>query len=434
MRWILLFICVPMLLLDTAGAKEFIPRLGLSAEKHTNILKTRDNEVGDTILTPYFGFLFAEQAPNVAASIDLEVRSERYADDTYDSQNLYSINSFVDWVILPNRFVWAVEDLAYSQRINVFDPSTPDNLQNFNVFTTGPDFVFSSGIYEGLVKLRLGDVYYSDSGADNQRIIGSASIKRFLTDYSLFGFNGAVSVVDFEEDFRVNYDVGFLAAKYERELPYGTFELSAGVNWANHDDGVEENAPMAQLNFQYDGDGGVDVFKLAISTKYSDSALDAYDPLYSRLYDVGVNKLANVNETTGVGAFDSDRGEVGYTYNGQLIKLSLLAFFSKRDFFSGASEANVEQVGYGTGLSYQARENLSLWASYYLTDSDYPTTDSYVKGTTPSFGINYTVSDTVSLTMGISFAEEKSSVPGRGYDNDVTFLRIDYRGVPKDRK
>jgi hypothetical protein len=434
-KWIFLFVGLAALVLDTAGAKEFIPRLGLSVESHSNVLKTRDDEKKDTIVTPYFGFLFENKSPNMDASVDMEVRNERYTDNAFGSQNLFSVDSFIDWVILPNRFVWAFEDLANSQRIDAFDTSKPDNLQNFNVFTTGPDYYFSSSTYEGLLKLRFGDVYYSKLGQDNRRVIASASVKRLINEYSLFGFNSAASLVDFEEEFFVDYDIGFLGPTYERELPYGTFEISTGMNWVNYDDGAKDSAPMAQFEFEYDSGGGLDVFKLSASSKYSDATLDAYDPLFSRLYDLGVNNPLNANEVAGIGAFESERVEASYTRGSRRVTASLLAYLNNRTaLLRTDAEGDVEEVGYGVGLAYQIKEYLSLWASYYESDSDFPEKNSYVTGSTPSIGFDLDLSDKLALSAGTSFGEEKSNEPKRDFSNNIVFLRLEYRGAEKTKE
>ncbi|RUM92154.1 MAG: hypothetical protein DSZ28_09885 [Thiothrix sp.] len=434
MRWILLLVGLLSLLLHTAVAKEFIPRLGVSVEQNDNINKTRDNPEEGTVVTPYFGFVYEDQGPQLDASVDFEVRNERYTNSLLGNQNLFSIDSYIDWVFLPNRFIWAIEDVSNTQRITAFDTATPDNLQNFNVFTTGPDYIFSSATYEGLLKLRFGDVSYSDAGPDNQRIIASASAKRLVNEYSSLGLSSAISFVDYEEEFRSDdgYDIGFVGATYERELPYGTFEVNTGVNWVAYDNGVDESAPMGELVFEYDGGGGV--LRLAASTKYSDPALDAYDPLYSRSYDVGVGDPVNANEISGDGAFDSERVEANYTRNGKRVRLNLLAYLNNRKSLLGGSDADVEEVGYSAGLSYQLRESVSLWARYNIIDNDFTTKGSYVEGSAASTGLDYILSRDFKLTVGASFGEEKSDDPKRDFSNDIVFLKFEYTGVPKEKE
>jgi len=446
MRRVLLLIGLSAVLLNTAVAKEFIPHLGMTFEQNDNIDKeTKDKAEEDTVITPYFGFIYEDQGPHLDASVDFEVRNERFSSNSANNQNLFSIDSFVDWVILPNRFVWAIEDVANTQRISAFESASPDNLQNFNVFTTGPDYIFSSSSYEGLLKLRLGDVYYSDTGADNQRIIGSASAKRLINEYSSLGISGAISLVDFEEVFRVDYDIGFVGATYERELPYGTFELSSGVNWVAHDNGTDESAPMGELEFEYDGGGGgANVLRLAASTKYSDPALDAYDPLYSRTYDVGAGDPMNANQISGDGVFSSDRIEAGYIRNGKRIRFNLLAYLNNRESLLNASEADVEEKGFNVGLSYLLRDSLSLWVRYNASDNDFKNNNSTVKGMFTSAGFDYSITQYLKLSVGASDGEEDSEAINpsldietddqRDFSNTIVFLRLEYRGVPKEKE
>lgn len=446
MRRVLLLIGLSAVLLNTAVAKEFIPHLGVTFEQNDNIDKeTKDKAEEDTVITPYFGFMYEDQGPQLDASVDFEVRNERFSSNSANNQNLFSIDSFIDWVILPNRFVWSIEDVANTQRISAFEPASPDNLQNFNVFTTGPDYIFSSGTYEGLLKLRVGDVYYSDTGADNRRVIGSVSAKRLINEYSSLGISSAISLVDFEEVFRVDYDIGFVGATYERELPYGTFELSSGVNWVAHDNGTDESAPMGELEFEYDGGGGgANVLRLAASTKYSDPALDAYDPLYSRTYDVGAGDPMNANQISGDGVFSSDRIEAGYIRNGKRIRFNLLAYLNNRESLLNASDADVEEKGFNVGLSYLLRDSLSLWVRYNASDNDFKNKNSTVKGMFTSAGFDYSITQNLKLSVGASDGEENSEVINpsldietddqRDFSNTIVFLRLEYRGVPKEKE
>jgi len=431
MRWVLLLVSLSMLL-NEANAKEFIPRLGLSVEQNDNIYKTKEGAEQDTVVTPYFGFIYEDQGSQLDASIDFEIRNERYLNNSPNNQNLFSANSFLDWIIVPNRFVWAFEDMANTQRITAFEAAKPSNIQNFNVFTTGPDFIFSDGSYEGLLKLRVGDVYYSDTGADNQRLIGSASAKRLINEYSSLGLKAAVSLVDFEEVFRVDYDIGFMGAAYERELPYGTFQITTGFNWVNHDNGIEENAPMGELEFEYDN--GANVLRLAASSKYSDPALEAYDPLYSRQYDVGVGKPVNANEVSGVEVVDSNRAEASYTREGARVKATVLGYLENREPLLGNPASYLEQVGYNVGLAYQLRDNLSLWVGHNASDNDFTKKNSYVKSVSTSVGVNYNISQYLKLTVGASVGEDSSDDPKRDFSNDIVFLRIEYSGASKERE
>lgn len=434
---------LPALLLPVADAKEFIPRLGLSLEQNDNIKKTKDNPEADTVITPSFGFVYEDQGPALNASVDFEVRNERFSSNASSNLNLFSIDSFIDWIISPNRFIWAIEDVANTQRITAFDPASPENLQNFNVFTTGPDFIFSNGSYEGLLKLRLGDVYYSDTGADNQRVIGSASAKRLINEYSSLGISSAISIIDYEDAFRVDYDIGFLGATYERELPYGTFKLETGANWVTHDNGVNENAPRGELEFEFNG-GGPNELRLAASTKYSDPALEAYDPLYSRTYDVGVGTPVNANQISGDGVFDSDRVEASYARSGRRMRINLLAYINNRESLLGASDADVEEQGYNVGLSYLLRDSLSIWARYNASENDFKNKNSSVKGTATTVGLDYSISQNLKFSVGASFGEENSEVidprlesneeDQRDFSNDIVFLKIEYTGVQKEKK
>jgi hypothetical protein len=176
--------------------------------------------------------------------------------------------------------------------------------------------------------------------------------------------------------------------------------------------------------------------RLAASSKYSDPALDAYDPLYSRSYDVGAGDPVSATEFSGYGVFESERVEASYVRNGQRLRIDFLAYLNNRESLlrEGASEADVEEVGYSAGLSYQLRETLSFWARYNVVDSDFTKKESYIEGSATSTGLDYSPSQNLKFTVGASFGEEKSDDPQRDFSNDIVFLQFEYSGVPKEKK
>ena len=103
-----------------AGAKEFMPRLGITVEDHSNVNRSDDpdKETADTVMRPYFGFIFEENTTDLNAKADVLMVYESYARNTFDSQLLPTIDMTLDWSIQPNRLSWVVEDYAYAQRVD----------------------------------------------------------------------------------------------------------------------------------------------------------------------------------------------------------------------------------------------------------------------------------------------------------------------------
>ena len=87
---------------------------------------------------------------------------------------------------------------------NQFAPSTPDNRENVNYLSTGPDFTLSLGSRNKLLlNGRFADVSYEDSELGNQRVRGALALRRDLSDATNVSINVTTEQVSFDDDSAV---------------------------------------------------------------------------------------------------------------------------------------------------------------------------------------------------------------------------------------
>ncbi|MGF1547577.1 MAG: hypothetical protein ACFCUG_09630 [Thiotrichales bacterium] len=419
---------------ETSTAREFVPLFGVEIEQHSNALRTSTDPIEDTAIKPYVGIEFKDDSATTNASIKARATHERWTDETLDGETLYTIDGFIDWIISPGRFVWSIEDYAYSQRIDPLERPRSSNLQNFNVFQTGPDFMFTRGPLEGIAKIRVGNVYYSETDTDNNRINLSGSLRRFLNDYSDISVEAALSQIMFQKDFQNDYDIASLVGKYRRDLPYGRLLLGAGLANINYDEGGSEDTPVALVSLTIGNQGDPNQLRLALSNNISDPALDANDPLFSRLYQFEGERLINPGEVTGVGAYELTKGELVYSYTGVRFNSSLAAFVNQKAY-PDIPDIDTEERGGSISIGYSLGERLGIWASFSKSSTDYvngSNAGTFVNGTVPQGGITYLFNDRVSLSVGASQIKNESNAARLDYNDDVIFMRVDYRGLKKE--
>ena len=79
--------------------------------------------------------------------------------DTYDDEFLGGLDGTVYYRFIPERFAWSIEDNFAQIAVNGLAVDTPDNRQNLNYFTTGPDIILPLGARTALeVSGRYSDV------------------------------------------------------------------------------------------------------------------------------------------------------------------------------------------------------------------------------------------------------------------------------------
>jgi len=237
-----------------------------------------------------------------------------------------------------------------------------------------------------------------------------------------------------------------MLATYDRELPFGTLKLRGGVNFVNHQNAKDETGSIGELALQVGEEGGPHAFQVSASKKFSDPALEAFDPLYTRLFDLGGERQVNTAETTGTGAFETRQAETRYAYSGDRAGFNLFAFYRESDFPITPTQAS-DEYGGGAGVYYLLRHNLRAFASYSKFRHELPNSNVsagqnrpvtpgdtrliFTEGTSPSFGLTYNISDSLSLSMGAVFTENDSNEQRRQFTDDVAYIRIDYKGTAR---
>ncbi|MGV6818506.1 MAG: hypothetical protein ACWA44_14715 [Thiotrichales bacterium] len=441
-RWALT--AFALLFVQSAIAKDFIPRLGVNIEDHSNAeLNPAGSEVGDTLIAPYFGFELNEQQDRLQASIDFFIKNETYAENTYSAQSLFNIEGEIDWELLEGGMNWVIEDYAFSQRVDLTLDNRPDNVQNFNVLATGPDFLFSRDSFDAIVKLRLADVYYSKTEEDNLRFIASAGLERPINEYSRITGELSYSHVAFDQVFAVDYDISFLSANYERDMPFGILNARAGLATASYENGASESAPLFEINVANEETLG-QIYSVSVSSKYSDPALDAYDPFYSNLLEISDQQALAPNEITGAGVYELDKAEVTYGLQGPRFGVNFAAFGAKRNPLLSSFETN--DYGGGVGVSYQLSERLVIWGDGSVYRTEYPeeidtddrtepvelrgtVVDRYAEVTSTGIALSYALRESLFFRVGMRTLDSVSNDPERQYKDEIVSFNVEYRGT-----
>lgn len=428
----------------SAKAKDFIPRLGVNIEDRSNAeLNPAGEEVADTLIAPYFGFELNEQQDRLQASIDFFIKRETYAENTYGAQSLFNIDGVVDWEVLDGGMNWVIEDHAFSRRVDLTADNRPDNVQNYNVLATGPDFLFSRDAFDAILKLRAADVYYSKTDDDNLRLIASGAINHPINEYSRLTGELSHSHVAFDRDFGVDYDITFLSGNYERDMPFGVLNARGGVATVSYENGASDSAPLFEVNVANEEALGY-LYSISLSKKYSDPALEAYDPFYSSLLEINDQQALAPNEITGAGVYELDKAEVTYGLQGSRFGINFAAFGAQRNPLLSGFETT--DFGGGAGISYLLSERLVVSGDTSIYRSEYQeedivegtssgaqptvqTVDRYADITSSGVALSYALRESLFLKVGMRLQDSVSNDPDRQYKDEIITFNVEYRGT-----
>ena len=381
----------------------------LGVGRTDNIARTDTNPIDEDIVTGGLLLTLTEESRNVQADILARAVRYMYQDNTFDDETLGTVNGQVLFTSDNGGFGWLIQDTYGQQIIDVFRPITPNNRENVNVFTTGPDFRIPAGQQNSVVfNLRYTDIAYEVRPQDNDRRSATVQLRRQSTP------NRAIALFVTGDDIRyddqtVNFDLDRLQAFGRLDVTSPRTNMTLDIGWVEIESDITESdgllaaltlnrqvSPSATLGiaggtrfseagdifseFQGPGDRGVGVFDNDATADVENTS----DPF--RLNYANIDYFYETGRTTfGVGGGWRDEDyEVRDDLNRSLTNINVnvqrrlstrfrvqaYVRFGKRDFETIGQEDDDLELGALFGLDVGRRLSFNLEATRFERDSN----------------------------------------------------------------
>jgi hypothetical protein len=224
--------------------------LSLGLEHSDNVARTQDDEVDETILAPRAVVDLVHRGPRLEATVAADIQYRHYLDGTFDDEFRGRADAVATWSILPERLRWLFEDHLAVEPVNLFDRDNPSNLQQLNVFATGPQLELRPG-----PRTRVeAELRWIDSWAEEtrefrgQRTQASLRGEFVRTPLETWGLELEAWDVGYEDEFAAaDYRRIDLYASYVRRLRRFELEADAGATQLDFDAGGEDSEPLARV-------------------------------------------------------------------------------------------------------------------------------------------------------------------------------------------
>lgn len=229
------------------------------------------------------GFLLSQDSSMFQASIEGRANYYRYREPFSDSLDGF-LNGRFNWVAIPERLHFSVEDYLSVQPIDALVPDGPGNRQQINVLSLGPTLLFRwAQTLNGVLDLR-----YMNTDAEENEEFNSDRLSAGLRAIKELSPNQRVSLnaqgqrIDFDNDLIArDYDRYDLAARYERDLTRAYLAFDAGYSRLKYRDGDQSSgAPLLRAEVRWNQDRR-SRYALLFSSQFSDvasSAMNAMTP------------------------------------------------------------------------------------------------------------------------------------------------------------
>ena len=128
----------------------------------SNIARTAENPQEEYVHALRFGIRYDDRSAVLEGSLNLDIEHLSYTNGTFADQNWSYLNADFTWALIRERLFWIVEDTLSNEPVASRQVWVPGNIQQTNVFTTGPrlDYRLDGGMH------LLADLRYINSYAE----------------------------------------------------------------------------------------------------------------------------------------------------------------------------------------------------------------------------------------------------------------------------
>jgi hypothetical protein len=141
-----------------------------------NINLSPVDAVSEDVLIPHLDFDLTHAGSRVNVDVGGVLEYREYLQDTYGSEFRGAMNGRVNWLLLPERLTWTFADNLGLYPVSLRLPDVPGNLQQTNVFSTGPTlrFRFTPSL-QGQAEARWSDSHAEETGAFEEFLFNMTS-------------------------------------------------------------------------------------------------------------------------------------------------------------------------------------------------------------------------------------------------------------------
>jgi hypothetical protein len=213
-----------------------------------NIERTAVDEQSESVAIAGLNLRIDAERPRLDANIGANVQYRDYLDDVFQSELVGGVDLLTTYSFVPERFSWTIVDnygqIAEERQL----AETPDNRQDVNYLTTGPDITFPFGTRTALrLSGRYSDVYYENTPEDSNSVSGAVALIRELSDNTRWSLNASDTEVDYDQEAFVDYGIREGYLRFESTGRLTTLSIDGGYTSIDQD-GDKSDGLLARIN------------------------------------------------------------------------------------------------------------------------------------------------------------------------------------------
>lgn len=393
-----------------------------------NIRRVPVGEESENIASAGLQFSLDQRSTRLYADLVGNFAYYDYLDDTFDNDLLGNFAGQARFAVVPERFEWLIADNFGQVLSDPFQPSTPDNRENINYFTTGPDLLFALG---SQTRLRFGGRYsmttYEDTDVDSDSVLGEVELFRLLSSASSIGFVARAQQIEYDQAaLNADYEQGEAYLHYTAEGSRTLLTVDAGYTRIERDaTSNSESGPLFRLDVTR---------RLTASTTATLSLAREFSSAGSNF--ASTQSGLNIGLETAAGRqtaepFTSESVGLSWTFTRNRTSLSLSGFWDDQTYETVPA---LDQT-LTTGIAAVRRDlspvmSLIVDGSYVRSAFEQPGGDYSEAGAGLTF--SWRLSSRVSLNATYDYMDRDSDLATGDYTENRYWFYIGYgRGIPR---
>ncbi len=400
-----------------------------------NVTLVPTDRVNQTIATADLDFSVQQATRLLSADLKGNFSYLDYLQDAYSANLIGRFDGVAHAALIPERLTWTLQDDFGQGQVNAFTAPTPDNRENINYLSTGPNLWLrfaGTGFFE--LSARYARSQYSISPFDSNRVLGSFELGDLLSARSSISLNGVTEHVLFENT-SINTDFDRTSAYAHYEISGARTQLTANLGGTEiTQNGSSTSGPLAKLQVDRKVSPATRII-FSVGRELTDASTG-----FSTAQTGAIGAISVTPATVTANSYTSDYASVGWNYERNRTTFGLSGRWEK-DSYAQHPELDVTREGGEFSLAEKLTHALSVQLLGSLYTTDYPHT--YFVATNGSSSIQdervgaaLTLREGRALVFRLRFDHISRAVSGNagvpGFHANTVFLTVGYRPRPAD--
>jgi hypothetical protein len=386
-----------------------------------NVQRVSSGGSNDTIFEQEASFNWHEQRPLFNADIEADLSHLTYVPRTFSDEVIGNFIGSGRLAIVPQYFFWNISDNFGQGITDATQAVTPQNRENINFYSTGPQALLPLSAVEILdLNGTYGRASYQNSPLNSQRFGGGAGYIHLLSA------TAEVSVNVHQE--RLEYSNNTLNPGYNLQEAFAHFDIKGRRTTLAIDGGYDRVTGLGGLS-----SGGA-LARIQLSRKVSGSSTLSFSVGRQYSDSVGAFQMsqvlggANLNTQQGVqvgGPFNMTFVTGGWNFSRNRTQFGIdVSHFRDSYVENRISDDNRTEVN--LHISRQLTPTMRLALSEFLDRLVFENEPGTSTNTTTDARLSWQMSRRISMTFAYDYSRRTSDAPGSAYTQNTVWVSIGY--------